>query len=236
MYSANIDGEPTTFGTSGMLYQSNKLMYDRATNSIWNQFTGEPVVGPLAQSGIRLSFFPSVLTVWEDWLAEHPDTTVISQETGLYPAQFYVNEWEPEAIYYNYFASPGTMFPVFNRDDSLRPKETVIGVSAGGRHKAYPITVFSSEPVINDEVGGCNVVVVASNLFGEARVYERGGRTFSGDPDGSVRDSGGALWTAGENALEESDGEDSLPRIPTVTSFWHGWFSFHPDTALYGEE
>ena len=48
MYSARIDGEPTTFGTSGLLYRSNKLMYDRTTNSIWNQFTGEPVIGPLA--------------------------------------------------------------------------------------------------------------------------------------------------------------------------------------------
>ena len=233
MYSAKIDGEDTTFGTSGMLYQSNKLMYDRATNSIWNQFTGEPVIGPLAQSGMRLPIFPSVLTTWEDWLAEHPDTTVISQDTGLYPADFYVNEWEPEAIYFDYFASPDTMFPVFNRDDSLRPKDTVIGVGIGDEYKAYPINVFADEPVINDEVDGCHIVVVGSNLFGEARVYERGGRTFSEDSDGSVRDAGGALWVPGEEALAESDGDGALARIPTVTSFWHGWYTFHPDTAVH---
>ena len=84
MYSAKINGEPTTFGTSGMLYQSNKLMYDRTTNSLWNQFTGEPIAGPLASSGMRLPYFASVVTTWEDWLAEHPDTTVLSLETGIY--------------------------------------------------------------------------------------------------------------------------------------------------------
>ena len=234
MYSAKIDGEDTTFGTSGMLYQSNKLMYDRATNSIWNQFTGEPVIGPLAQSGIRLSIFPSVLTTWEDWLAEHPDTTVISQDTGLYPADFYVNEWEPEAIYYEYFASPDTMFPVFSRDDSLAAKATVIGVGVGGEYKAYPINAFADEPVINDVVGGQPIVVVGSNLFGEARVYEREGQTFAQDGDGAVRDGDGALWVPGEEALAESDGGGTLARIPTVTSFWHGWFTFHPNTALHG--
>ena len=111
-----------------MLYQSNKLMYDRTTNSVWNQFTGEPVVGPLASSGIRLDFFPSVLTTWEEWLAEHPDTTVLNIDTGVYSPARYANEWEPHAIYYDYFASPLTMFPVFNRDETLlHAKETVIG-------------------------------------------------------------------------------------------------------------
>ena len=67
MYSGIVNGEATTFGTSGLLYRSNKVMYDRATNSLWNQFIGEPVIGPLADSGIRQPFFPSVVTTWDEW-------------------------------------------------------------------------------------------------------------------------------------------------------------------------
>ncbi len=216
-----------------MLYQSNKLMYDRTTNSIWNQFTGEPVVGPLADSGIQLDFFPSVLTTWEEWLAEHPDTTVLNNNTGVYPPSTYAHEWEPQAIYFDYFASPLTMFPVFNRDATLHAKETVIGVGIGGDHKAYPVSAFQEEPVINDTVGGQEIVVVGSSLWGTGRVYERGGLMFAEDDDG-LRDAGGALWSVSENALTRSGDGETLARIPTITSFWHGWFSFHPDTAIYG--
>lgn len=234
MYSAKIDGEPTTFGTSGMLYRSNKLMYDRATNSLWNQFTGEPIAGPLAASGIRLPFFPSVLTTWEEWLAEHPDTTVLDVETGVYPSDVYRNEWEPDAIYYAYFNSPLTMFPVFGRSGDLAQKETVIGVRIGGEAKAYPVSAFAEEPVINDAVGGQAVALIGRSAFGEARVYARGGETFAPADGGGVRGADGALWTPGEDALTEVGGPRTLPRIPVITSFWHGWRSFHPDAALYG--
>ena len=62
MYSAKINGEPTTFGTSGMLYRSNKVMYDRLTETLWNQLRGEPMVGELVGSGIKLEYFPVALT------------------------------------------------------------------------------------------------------------------------------------------------------------------------------
>ena len=233
MYSAKIDGEPTTFGTSGMLYRSNKLMYDRATESLWNQFTGEPIAGPLADSGVKLPFFPSVLTTWEEWVDEHPDTTALDVETGVYPSDVYKHEWETDAVYYGYFNSPLTMFPVFGRSGDLAQKETVIGVRLGGEAKAYPVSAFAEEPVINDAVGGQAVALVGRSAFGEARVYERGGETFSTEEGGLLRGADGALWTPGEDALTEIGGEGSLQRIPTITSFWHGWRSFHPDAALY---
>ena len=235
MYSAKIDGAPTTFGTSGMLYQSNKLMYDRTTNSLWNQFTGEPIAGPLASRGIRIPFFASVLTTWEEWLAEHPDTTVLDIETGVYSSSVYLHEWDTDAIYHDYFASPETMFPVFNRNATLRPKETIIGVAIGGDTRAYPVSAFAVEPVINDAVGGREIVIAGSSLWGTGRVYERNGLQFT-DADGGLRDADGALWTITEDALTREDGAAALARIPSVTSFWHGWFSFHPDTSIYGRE
>ena len=138
MYSAKIDGQPTTFGTSGLLYRSNKVMYDRLTNSLWQQLTGEPVVGPLADSGIKLSFFPVELTTWGEWMARHPDTTVLALETGVYAPEQYEHESDPRATYNDYFASPFTMFPVWERSDALETKAIVLGLSLGGESRAYP--------------------------------------------------------------------------------------------------
>ena len=65
MYSTEVNGQVLEFGTSGLLFRSNKLMYDRATLSLWHQFLGEPVVGSLANSGIKLEVLPVLLTTWE---------------------------------------------------------------------------------------------------------------------------------------------------------------------------
>jgi hypothetical protein len=162
VYSAKINGEPTTFGTSGLLYRSNKIMYDRTTLSLWHQFTGEPVIGPLADSGIKLPFFPVLLTTWGEWLDEHPDTTVLSLETGVYSPQLYPPEESPRAFYTDYFSSPDTMFPVWLRDEALAPKEVVLGLSVGDAHKAYPVKALQQVRVVNDTLGDSEVVVIAS--------------------------------------------------------------------------
>ncbi len=64
------------------MFRSNKLMYDRQTRTLWNQLTGEPVLGELVGSGVRLDLLPVVLTSWESWLEQHPDTVVLDPETG----------------------------------------------------------------------------------------------------------------------------------------------------------
>ncbi len=239
MYSGFINGEETTFGTSGMLYRSNKVMYDRATRSLWHQFTGEPIIGALANSGIQQPFFPSVVTTWEEWLAEHPDTTVLTNETGYYRAEFYVPEDNPRAIYYEYFTADEVMFPVWLRDPSLPPKKVVVGLLTGGGKKAYVVDDLRAERVINDTVGGVEVVIAASGESRSARAYERRGETFNAAEDSEATprflvDSNGARWEVTEEALVlESDSSRTLPRLPTLTSFWFGWYQYHPDTEIY---
>ena len=85
-----------------MLYRNNKLMYDRATNTLWASLLGEPVIGPLADSGIKLDLFPVELTDWREWVARHPDTTVLSADTGVYPASQYQPEGDLNSIYSAY--------------------------------------------------------------------------------------------------------------------------------------
>ena len=243
-YHGKFDGMETTFGTSGFLYRSNKIMYDRETLSLWNQETGQPVIGELADSGIQLNFFPTLLTTWGEWTDEHPDTTVLALDTGVSQPGRYFPEDNPNATYYEYFHTPGTMFPVWLRDDRLEDKDVVLGVNVGDAQKAYPVHVLQVERVVNDTLGEANVVVLASEISQAAKAYERFDREFSrteGDASTGVPmqlvDKSGQVWDVTEEALvNASDSSQTLPRIPTHSSFWFGWFAFYPDTELYEGE
>ena len=240
-YHGKFDGMETTFGTSGFLYRSNKIMYDRETLSLWNQETGQPVIGELADSGIQLNFFPTLLTTWGEWTDEHPDTTVLALDTGVSQPGSYFPEDNPNATYYEYFNTPGTMFPVWIRDDSLEAKDVVLGVKIGEATKAYPVSVLQVERVVNDTLGETNVVVLGSEISQAAKAYERGDQEFSrveGDTSTGVPmklvDQSGHVWDVTEESLvNASDSSLTLPRIPTHSSFWFGWYAFYPDTELY---
>jgi hypothetical protein len=240
-YHGEFDGMETTFGTSGFLYRSNKIMYDRETLSLWNQETGQPVIGELADSGIQLNFFPTLLTTWGEWTDEHPDTTVLALDTGVSQPGSYFPEDNPNATYYEYFNTPGTMFPVWIRDDSLEAKDVVLGVNIGDAQKAYSVSVLQVERVVNDTLGETNVVVLGSEISQAAKAYERGDQEFSrveGDTSTGVPmklvDQNGHVWDVTEEALvNASDSSQTLPRIPTHSSFWFGWYAFYPDTELY---
>lgn len=246
MYSAKIDGQPTTFGTSGLLYRSNKLMYDRKTNSLWSSLVGEPVIGDLAERDeiIRLDYFPVSLTTWGEWVAENPDTKVLSLDTDYYPPRFYEPENHPRSIYYDYRVSAETMFPVWNRDSALETKDEVLGLSVDGIHKAYSVMKLRELRVVNDSVGDKNVVIIASDMSSDARAFERGDETFAlGDEanmDGvptALVDADGNTWIVGETGLRvATDEEETLSRLPSFVAFWFGWYAFHPDTTLFEGE
>ena len=240
MYSAKIDGEPTTFGTSGLLYRSNKLMYDRKTNTLWSSLLGVPVIGKLAQRDLKLEFFPVELTTWGEWLAEQPDTTVLSLSTGYYSPRFYEPETDSDSIYYDYRVTAETMFPVWERDDRLDAKEEVLGLTSDDDFKAYPVADLRQLRVVNDRVGEDEVVIISSAGSSNVRVYVRQGQRFGllpgdenveGLPTGVV-DQDGNTWTLTLDGLTDDSGT-SLRRVPANIVFWFGWFAFHPDTELF---
>ena len=239
LYDTTVDGTVYIFRTSGLLYKSNKLMYDTNTNTIWNQFTGEPVLGELADSGIKLEILPVTITTWSDWRASHPDTTVLSITTGY--QRSYAPEGDPNAVYTEYFARPVTMFPVPERDDRLETKAVVYGLQINGATRAYAVDRLKEEPVVNDSLEGVNVVLVTNPETGAVRVYERVDLTFSSmrEEDGVslVSDDRGEDWRVEESALVNvSDLERRLERISGHAGFWFAWYAFHPDTTIYGDE
>jgi hypothetical protein len=114
-------------GTSGLLYESSKLMFDEATKSLWSTLQGEPVIGPLAHSGIRLEYETVVTTTWGEWRRENPDTRVLSLETG------HARDYSEGAAYRAYFGTQELMFEVSRRDSRLKNKDEVLAIRLAGK-------------------------------------------------------------------------------------------------------
>jgi hypothetical protein len=220
-----------TFGSSGLLYQSNKLMYDRNTDTLWHQLWGTPAFGPLVGSGIELERLPVTLTTWEAWFAEHPDTVVMDFDTG------FVRDYRVGAAYAEYFDSPDTMFPVWQRSQALPTKTWVFTQLIHGNPKAYPLSVLKNELVVNDTLAGQNLVVIQEDGGYGARAYERGEHTFapaSTDTTELILDEAGVSWQVTEAALI-SENREELSRLPGHMAYWFGWYQFFPQTLIYGE-
>lgn len=231
MYDSELNGQEVTFGTSGFLYQNNKLMYGRTTNSLWHSLTGEPVVGDLANSGVVLDRYPVTVTTWQEWLEQHPDTTVVDIDTGF--TRRYFDPSEEGSAYFEYRASPTAMFPTFGVDTRVPEKSNVVGVSHSGESRAYPVDSIVLERVINDSIGGRNIVVVGHPETGVLGVFERGGIEFaSGSDSREVVEESGVSWWVGDDGLTADDGR-SLPRIPARELFWFAWVAFFPGTDVY---
>ena len=141
------------FGVSGLLYNSNVLMYDRdeKAESLWSQLRTEAVAGVQVRN--RLKLLPLELTSWSDWQSRHPATTVLSSKTG------HGRDYS-HSPYDSYFSTPQLMFPVEPSSDRLPTKEKVLGVLAGGKMRAYPRSAFGQEQRrVEGELAGNRFVV-----------------------------------------------------------------------------
>ncbi len=120
---------------SGLLYNNNALYFDRQTESLWSQVLGRAVSGSVA--GAQLELLPTTLTTWEDWKENHPETMLLSKETG------FNRNYDLDT--YEYYASTDRlMFPINHNDDRLKLKERIIGVEVDGVFKAYPYATLAS--------------------------------------------------------------------------------------------
>lgn len=149
-YKRLIDGEEVEFGTSGKLYNSNLVMYDRKTNSYWTQIDGLAIVGEL--TGKQLEAVSIDTVVWRDWKKAHPNADVLSQETGF--SRAYGRD-----PYGNYYEDSFVLFPLENEDNRIHAKTVIFGIEVNGKFKAYTEDDLKNQPVVKDTVGGVEIVV-----------------------------------------------------------------------------
>ena len=226
--TGTTDGKPLLFGSSGLLYRSNKLMYDDGTLSLWSNLTGEPVVGPLVGRGLRLTPLPLTITTWSDWRTRHPETTVVSLATG------HRRDYTAGAAYGRYFASPETMFPVWKKSPLLPSKAWIYALRSGAVARAYPLELIFRERVVNDEIGGLPIVLIADPTGGAVRAYRSEGRRFAEGPHGEVIEPAtGASWSVAEEGLRPYLGGPPLARVAGHRAYWFAWYAFFPETELY---
>jgi hypothetical protein len=234
-YRSEAGGRTFTFGTSGLLYRSNKLMFDEETLSLWNTTEGRPVVGPLTGSGLELQALPVVTTTWGEWRATHPGTTVVDRDTG------HDRDYSEGAAYRSYFATDDLMFEVPRTDRRLRNKAEVLGVllkpagAADGRPRALAVSaqLLRRRPLYPLAFAGHSLLVVTSPQ-GANRVYATDGRRLvGGGAWDELRDEGGMAWAVHEDALRPASASaPAFPRVPARRAFWFGWHAQFPDTEL----
>ena len=218
LFDTTVEGreKPLVFGSSGFLYRSNKLMYDTETHSLWTQFTGRPVVGELTGSGIELNTRPVVITSWADWLRDHPNTKVLSLETGHF------RDYTPGQPYGQYFASDELMFPALVDESKRKAKDYVFALRGSAHQKAWPIEYFEGSPVINDSAGVVPVTLIGNAATRSVRAYRTNGEIFRAGESSDTVLAGDVPWSVTENALIGPDGQ-KLTRLPGHIAYWFAW-------------
>ena len=162
-------------------------------------------------------------------------------DTGLYPPALYEPEWEPQSIYYGVRQQPVTSFPVWQKSDRLPEKPEVLGLIVNGDARAYPTEILQRQPVLNDSLGGRDLVVITPGDGAGSRVFQRDGQEFATvrpSGDGAIKatvvDHAGTEWRIEEDALVQvADPTQRLVRLPSHVSYWFGWYAFHTSTSVY---
>lgn len=171
-FDARVGGkEATSFGVSGLLYNSDVLLYDRGTESLWSQILEQAVAGPL--KGGKLTSVPLTHTSWADWRSRHPRTEVLSTDTG------HSRDYDRDP-YAGYDAVQRLMFDVQHRDERLPLKEWVLGVRVTGRAKAYPFSALSRRVDATgrfaDRLGGVPLTIRFDGTHRTAEAFDVDGR------------------------------------------------------------
>ncbi len=210
MYARRVDEKTLTFGVSGMLWNRSLIVYDQETGSLWSHILGEAMQGPL--QGKKLNQIPSVMTDWQSWRKQHPDSTVaaLRRTSQEYRREFY-----------------------------RQPEQFVLGIVEQSRSKAWGFEQLSHKSVLNDVVGDRPVLIAFDDASVTARMYDRRfhGRLLTFQlQDGNLVDSEtGSTWhpLTGQ-ALAGSSAGEHLQALPAIVSFKKAWYQFHPDSETGG--
>ena len=244
VFDRRLDEVVYDFGTSGKLRNSDLIMWDRQTESWWQQFTGEGIVGELA--GKKLTILPSSIISFSDFRAASPDGMVLSRDTG-FSRSYGQNPYAG----YDRADQPPFLFSG-DLDGRLLPKERVATVTIGEVDAAFPFSVLEEERVVNYTVNDKDLVVFfksgtvsaldKSSIRGSRDVGATGlfdaqvdGRklTFRDDSDRFLDNETGSVWNILGHAVEGLLAGTRLTPIVHANHFWFAWGAFKPDTVIY---
>lgn len=245
-YDRRVDGAVTTFGTSGRLYRSALVMYDRATESLWTHFDGRAVIGVLV--GTELDEYPSPLLSWGDFRAEYPTGSVLDFEAAGFRRDYGRNP------YVQYDDPDNTPFLFRGAlDDRAAAMQRVVGIELDGAARAFSLDVVGggAGKATSAEVGERPIAIFwkpgqASALdsgtvsdgrdVGSVAVFDA---VVDGDPltfrfaDGVFTDDQtGTEWSIAGRGVSGPLAGSQLDRIPHLDTFWFAWSTYQPDTDL----
>ncbi len=239
VFDPDVGGEIKNFGVSGLLYENNLVMFDRQTESLWNQMLLGANCGP--ERGAELTRAPVVETTWEHWRRTHELTTVLTTNTGYdinYGAYPYGD--------YDHLRNEDIFFPSSPWSRARPAKELVLGVHQGDDAVAYPFGLLwemGTAAAVNDAVGGHAILVTYHRELQTARAFDRvvDGQTltftvsnedpltftFTDAETGSSWDANGEAWAGPLAGARLQALEDAY------TVFWFAWSVYYPDTRLF---
>ena len=243
VFDRKVNGEILDFGTSGNLRNSDLVMWDRQTQSWWQQITGEAIVGEL--TGTKLKFIPAPMITWAQFAKAFPDGEVLTR-----PFSSFRNYDSPPYSGYDNLGSRPFLFRG-EIDPRLEAVERVVAVSIDGEQVAYPFQLLEEHPVINDTVNGQDLVIfyvggtlspfngprrTPNRVIGSTAVYDPvvDGRklTFTGRDDVIRDEETGSTWDILGNAVEGPLQGTRLEAVQHGNHFWFAWSSFNPETAV----
>lgn len=231
----NNNYESTTFGVSGMLYNSNLILYDRLTDSYWSQMRMQCVGGNL--KGQFPLFVHLVETTFGTLKKLYPNALVVSTNTGIYSADQY-----QRYPYGDYRTNHNKLlFPVSPSDGRLPRKERVLGVIGDQSSRAYQFKHFTPDiQVINDEIDGLPIVVAGSLNLDFAIAFQRADSLITmkktNEPLPAVmEDSNGNVFNIFGEVIAGPDQGARLSRIKSYIAFWFSFGAFYPGIEIYGE-
>lgn len=234
VYDRRLDGRELTFGNSSALYENDLVMFDRETNSYWWQVAGRAIVGTL--TGEQLDVLPAITTTWGSWRDEHPDTLVLSRETGF--VRSYAAD--PFGSYRESVNDEKFPFPVSADalDGRLAAGDEVLGVIVSGESRAYSLRALG-DAAVNDELGGQPIVVLSSDdgpSGGAYRPVVDGNLLTFAFEDGSYVDAEtGTRWNLSGEAVKGELKGTTLDRLPSRYTFWFAYIGAFPDTDVYSQ-
>lgn len=168
VFAADPAGETLSFGVSGLLYNSDVLLYDRQTESLWSQLLAEAVSGHYR--GQRLRELPVHYTTWGAWRQRHPDTRVLSAQTG------YRRDYS-RSPYGNYDRQRQLYFPVSSLDPRYHPKERVLGLRLDGSTRVWPFAELSRcQGVVHDKIAGKKLIIEYDSASRSGRILDARGQ------------------------------------------------------------